>query len=262
MSPAPGVEAIGTASSAARYSLGRSGLADRLDDLAIALTNLVQDPTSEVSKSQALSSLDAVSTLLATDPFMAAVLPDLAADRTALEQAATPAEIQAALDGLGDTLDTVGMTLNNEAKHDFTLSLVTNSQVAQPQVPVDFQIVLQNIGSETTTYDLSVSGLPAGVDASFNQSSIMLDPGEVTPGGGVPDIFLTLTSTSTTELAPFSFTVHATAQEAPEISHYDDRGTDGAERVRPGRRGHARPGVHRSRRYGGRFRADIERGES
>ena len=96
---------------------------------------------------------------------------------------------------------------------------MTNSQVVQPQVPTSFQIVLQNTGSATTTYDFSVSGLPADVTASFNQTSITLDPGQVTPGSpGVNDVTVTLTSTSTSELAPFSFTVQATAEGAPEIS--------------------------------------------
>ena len=37
---------------------------------------------------------------------------------------------------------------------------------------------MQNNGSAATTYDLSVSGLPAGVTASFSQPSVTLQPGQ------------------------------------------------------------------------------------
>ena len=93
------------------------------------------------------------------------------------------------------------------------------SQVVLPQVPTSFQIELQNIGSQTTTYDLSLSGLPAGVTGTLSQPSITLAPGQATPGlGGVADLTVTLTSTSTTELPPFSFTVTAAAEGASEIA--------------------------------------------
>src|SRR5208337_1825554 len=73
-------------------------------------------------------------------------------------------------------------------------------------------------GTETTTYNLSLGDLPAGVMGSLNQNSITLAPGQSTVGGGTPTLFATLTQTSTTQLAAFSFDVKASAADASEIS--------------------------------------------
>ena len=86
----PGADAIADAAVAAR-ELGNAALADRLDDLSLALTNLVQDPTSVVSKSQALASLDSILSQLAADPILSTFVADLAAGRDALAAATTPA---------------------------------------------------------------------------------------------------------------------------------------------------------------------------
>jgi large repetitive protein len=161
-----------------------------------------------------------VNGLLAGDPYLAALVPTLTNDGNTLAQATTAAAVQAAVTTLGNDLDTVGTTLSDEAASGFTLGFVgTSSQTAQPQVAATFQLSLQNTGSQTTTYDLSLAGLPSGVTGSLSQPSITLGPGQVTPGtSGVPDLTVTLTSTSNTSLAPFSFTVAATAEGAPEIT--------------------------------------------
>src|SRR5208282_1552300 len=79
----PGAAAIANAAVAAQQ-LGNSGLADRLNDLSTALTNLVQNPTSAVFQSQSLASLDTVIGLLAADPYFATVLAALKSDRASL----------------------------------------------------------------------------------------------------------------------------------------------------------------------------------
>ena len=170
-----------------------------------------------------------MSGLLGGDPFLALLVPTLATDRAALAQATTATDVQSAVTSLGNDLQSLGTTLTDEAADKFTLSLVTNSQIAQPQVPTTFQLVLQNTGTQTTTYDLSVSGLPSGVTASFSQPKITLGPGQVTPGSsGVPDVTVTLTSTSMHELPVFSFQVTATAEGATEITQIDHRLADRA----------------------------------
>ena len=72
----PGADAIADAAVAAS-GLGNAALANRLDDLSIALTSLVQDPTSAVSKSQSLASLDSILSLLAADPVLSVFVADL-----------------------------------------------------------------------------------------------------------------------------------------------------------------------------------------
>jgi len=97
--------------------------------------------------------------------------------------------------------------------------------VGQPQSPESYPILLANDGSQTTTYDLSFTGVPAGVTAAFSQPTVTLAPGQTSNGmSGAPALFAIITSNSTTQLVPFSFNVVATALGAPEIT----RSTTGA----------------------------------
>ncbi len=157
----PGASAIADAASAAN-TLGNTDLANRLNDLSTDLTSLVEDPTDAVTLSQALASLDAVTGLLGRDPFLSQLIPTLDADRSRTGGQGNPAsgEVQSAVTNLGNALDTVGQTLTDETTVKFTLSLVNNSQVGLPQAPTTYQVVLQNTGTHSTTYDLSVSDLP------------------------------------------------------------------------------------------------------
>ncbi len=214
----PGADALATAATAAN-TLGRPDLANRLNDLSTALTNLLQTPGDPVAKSQTLSSITALVAQFNGDPFLIALVPNFTVVTTAITNAVSANDVQSAATTLGSALATLNTTLTDEAAHSFTLGFVADSQVAQPQVGTQFQLVLQNTGTATTTYDLSVSGLPSGVNAVFSQPSITLDPGQVTPGsGGVPDVFVTLTSTSATDLPAFNFIVTATAHDATEIT--------------------------------------------
>ncbi|SIO57707.1 LVIVD repeat-containing protein [Singulisphaera sp. GP187] len=208
----PGATAIADASVAASQ-LGNSALAARLNDLSLALTNLVGNPSSEVFKSQALASLDSVIGQLGSNPAIAPLRADLTSAKATLANAGTSAQIQGAIVALGNVLDSLGSILTNLIKHRFELSFVTNSQVAQPQSPSTFSLLLRNLGTETTTYLLSLPGLPADVTGSLSQTSITLAPGAFTTS-----LQVTLTPTSTTQLAPLSFVVQASAQGAPEIS--------------------------------------------
>ncbi len=210
----PGAAAIADSALAASQ-LGNPDLANRLHDLSIALTNLVQTPTSDVFKSQSLASLDAVVALLGADPYLTNLITPLKTDRTSLANATTASGIQTVVTQLGGDLDALGITLTDEAAHRFDVALLPNSRIIQPQTPTSFGIFLQDTGTATTTYDLSISGLPSGITFSFDQPSVTLDPGQTDQGlGGAPLVNVTLTSTSATDLSPFSFTVLATAESA------------------------------------------------
>ena len=207
--------------SAAAIQLGNTALADQLNDLSIALTNLVQNPsTIAVYQGQAVASLTALNVLLAADPVLSALVPALTSDAATLAQAGSFLQIQATIPALGNDLNNVGTTLSDEAAYGFTFGFAeSNSQIVQPLTPTTFQLELQNTGTQTTTYDLSLSVLPAGVTGSLSASSVTLDHGQDTSGStGVPVLTVTLTSTSSTALAPFSFTVTATAEGASEIT--------------------------------------------
>jgi uncharacterized membrane protein len=211
----PGALAIASAVASATQ-LGEKDLAARLNDLSTELTNLVLTPASAVFKSQVLVSLDALIGLLPGDVYLINLTAVLTGDRDALAQATTPADIHTALTGLGNDLNSIATTLSDEIAHSLTLQLDPNQGQARPQAPVLYPIVIQNTGNQATTYDFSVSGLPAGVTASFNHPSVTLQPGQYL-FGGPNGITLTLAETGS-ELTPTGFSVTATAEGAPEIN--------------------------------------------
>ncbi|MCC6420670.1 MAG: hypothetical protein IT429_20725, partial [Gemmataceae bacterium] len=207
----PGADAIANASAAAER-LGNADLANRLDDLSIVLTNLVQDPTSPVFKSQSLAALDSILSLLAIDEKFVAYVDPLAAARDQLAAATATADIQAAILALGAALDDFAVVVTNLARHNFTVDLFPDSGIAQPLLPVNYAIQVQNTGTEATTYNLDVSGLPASVSRQFNTTSLTIAPGQI--GAAI----LTLTQTSNTELLTFAFNVNVSvAGVTPEI---------------------------------------------
>jgi uncharacterized repeat protein (TIGR01451 family) len=210
----PGAQAVANASVAAGQ-LGNTGLANRLNDLSTALTNLVQDPTSDVYKSQSLASIDSILSQFASDAFQATFTPALTSARTALAAAGTAADVQAAVKQLGTALGTLATTLSDEAAHGFSLGLLPNTGVALPNAPAVFDIVLQNAGTAATTYDFSVSGLPANVTATFSQPSITLNPGDAIPNGS-NRVTLSL-SEAGTQLFATGFSVTVTPEGASEL---------------------------------------------
>jgi uncharacterized membrane protein len=232
---APGVTAIANAAVAAGQS-GNTNLADRLTDLSTALTNLVQAPTSAVYQSEVQASLTAIEGLLGADHFLAALVPALTADGTTLAQASTASAVQSAVSQLGNDLTTLAQTISDEAAHGFTFSLAPNSALILANSPAAYGLVLHNAGSQATTYDLAVSGLPANVTAKFVQNGqtvthVTLQPGQsifADSGEGGNGVTLELTE-SGGSLFPSGFTVTVTAEGAPEIT----LSTPGVVTVRP-----------------------------
>lgn len=211
----PGADAIATASAAAR-ALSDPALAGRLGDLATALTNLVQSPGSAVFQGQALANLDSLVSQITPHPFLSGFAGALTTARAALAAATTPQAIQDAVGALGQALDGLAAGITDVARHGFTLSLTPDRQVLQPGAPEVFQVVLANQGNTATTYDLAVSALPAGVQATFSQPSITLQPGQsLVAGNNAPTLTII---DSRDALTLLTFTITATAREAPAIA--------------------------------------------
>jgi uncharacterized membrane protein len=217
----PGADAIANAAQAAQAA-GDTALGDRLNDLSIALTNLVQDPYSSVYDGQAVAALNAAIGLMGTDPVLTSVAGALTTDATTLGQVTDPASASSAATQLGSDLDTLGQILTDETNFKFTLLIPDGTVIAQPQTPETYTIDLTNTGPISATYNLTVSGVPSGVTASFSQTSVALDSGQESGTGRLSPLTLTLTSTSTTQLQQFDFTVTAAAAEAPEITQSAD----------------------------------------
>lgn len=223
----PGADALADASLAAAET-GNTDLADRLNDLAIAVTNLVQGPESDVARSQALAAIDSIITQLDADECLSEFSDPFQAALTELAAATTAAEVQAAVIRLGDAIEFLDRVLRDMARHGYRLSLPSNLVEAQPNSAARFEIFIENIGSETTTYVFEVTGLPPSVAAAFTQPSVTLAPGERI-AGGVDGIQLLLTQTGNS-LIDAGFTLRVIVQEAPDM---DCPVATGALTVRP-----------------------------
>ncbi len=211
----PGAAALANAAVAAQQ-LSNSGLAGRLQDLSTALTSLVQNPTSPVYQGQALANLDSLISQLTNDPFLSGFTSGLTTARTALASASTASAVQSAVSGLGTALGSLAQVISDDAAHQFTISLSPDRNIVQPAAPEVFDILITNNGTAATTYDLGISGLPAGVSSAFSQPSVTLQPGQSLTAGNSA-VTLTLTESGGT-LIPANFTIAATAEGASEIT--------------------------------------------
>ncbi len=211
----PGATALANAAEAAA-SIGNSALSEQLNDLSIALTSLVENPTNAVYLSESLAAITSIVSQVSNDPFLASFAAPFTAASTALANAMSLSDINTALTNLGTAIGPLATTLTDEGAHGFSLSLLPSEGVALPQAATTYQVDIQSNGTAATTYDLSVTGMPAGVSGSFNQSSVTLQPGQLI-SGGANGVTLSLTETGDS-LVPASFTVTATADGAPEIT--------------------------------------------
>ena len=211
----PGATELASAALAAA-SIGNAALSEQLNDLSIALTDLFQNPTSAVYLGQSVAAITSIVSQVTSDPFLAPFASGFTAASTALANATTPSDINAALTNLGTALASLATTITDEAEHGFTLSLQPDRNVVEPNAPEVFSLLITNTGSVATTYDLSVSGLPAGVTSSFSAASVTVQPGQtLDESSGAPT--LTLTESLATLLAA-NFTLSVTAEGAPEIT--------------------------------------------
>jgi uncharacterized membrane protein len=222
----PGAAAIDCSATAAGQ-LNDKDLSDRLTELGVALTNLVQNPTSATFKSAVLADLDTVAGLLQTDAFVTGDMAALVAARNQLAAAQTAGDLQTAVTALANAVTPICTALTDEVHHGFTLALSPNTAVTLPGVATTFDVVLQNLGSTATTYDFKLTGLPAGVTGTFSKPSITLNPGEAIPNG-TNRVTLSL-SQSGTQILATGFTVTVTPEGATELA----RGVPGSLTVRP-----------------------------
>ena len=212
---APGAAALAN-SAVAAGQIGNTNLATQFNDLSLALTSLVENPTSTVYLGKAQAAITSIVSLITSDVFLSPYVPSLNAASTALAAATTASQINTAVAALGEALDSLAQAISDEAAYGFTLGLADSYAEAEPATPSVFDVQLQNTGSQTATYNFSISGLPSGVTATFSQPSITL-----AAGASIPDaspVTVSLLESSGTTLTAFSFTLTATAAGATEIT--------------------------------------------
>ena len=260
---APGVAALASAAIAAG-TLGNTNLASQTRRPQHGADQPRPEPgRMRSTRARPLASLTAVNGLLAADPDLSVAGPRADRRRRARwRRPSTPSQIQAAVTALGNDLDTVGTTLADEAAHGFTLRLRGQQQPdrSAPDRPPPSRSSLQNTGSQTTTYDLSLSGLPAGVTGTLSQSSITLAPGQDTSGStGVPGADRHAHLDLHHRARPLQLHGHRHGRGRLRDHPVDHRLAHRAEHLRPGHRRHHQPPLHQPRRPGRRHRADPQR---
>src|SRR5262249_6895326 len=123
-------------------------------------------------------------------------------------------QIQNASNQIGGSLNFPAF-LTSEAQHSFTMALLPNTAVAQPQAPVYYNVALRNTGSETTTYDFFVFNPPGGLNFTFSPPPITLQPGQAMAGGS-NGVTLAVTETGT-NLVAVGFNVTAIAENSDSV---------------------------------------------
>jgi uncharacterized membrane protein len=212
----PGVVPAANASTAAAQ-MSRAALAGTLQQLSEDLRHLYGDQTNELYRSRVLADLQGLTRQL-DDPLLAPFVADLAAARDGIASS-TPAMLEAALEALGTEMTRFGTRLSALVSHDFEVALRPNTAEALPETGTTFGIYLKNKGTQTTTYQLSLSGLPPGITGGLNTNRITLSSGQETSPAlaGAEYLWVTLTQ-PTNQLTAFEFTVTVTAEGVPAIT--------------------------------------------
>lgn len=176
-----------------------------MTELGAAIDGLVANPASSTIQAQVLTLLHAILAAL-NSPCLASATGALTSARAQI--AAADANLMpAALANLSTALAGLSAALASPCEFPFDFSLLPNAGIAQPNVPATFKLFLQNKSLVPVTYDLSLSGLPAGVSGGLNTSTVTLQPGQTIPAGDSSDPAVTLTQTN--DITSFQFTVTA-----------------------------------------------------
>ncbi|HEX3748450.1 MAG TPA: hypothetical protein VHW09_31200 [Bryobacteraceae bacterium] len=217
------VQQLGTCSlnaALAANQTGASSLGTGLTQLANDMNAAAAAPANPVFESRIgadvtiiTGALGLISYLL---PFDAPVTAAGAAVATA-----TPGNLFAALSNLDAAICPVGTALNQASSYNTQISLAPNSLVAAPNAAAVFTVNLYNPSPTTKVYNLTVTGVPSGVTALFDSTTVNLGPvgqySAYSSSYGLVPVTLTLTP-GASFTAPVTFTVTATPVGAPEFA--------------------------------------------
>jgi uncharacterized membrane protein len=145
-------------------------------------------------------------------PFLVPLTPGFTSAKNGVASATVGTLINA-LNTLNTNLCTLRDTLNQASDNGASIYLSPNVQVAIPQTAATYTITMQNTSSSLRIYDLSVTGVPAGITAQFSQPSITLGPASSTFSFSNA-VTLSLTP-GASFVAPFTFNVVATPRGTP-----------------------------------------------
>ena len=209
-------EALCLGDAALRSLDGPILLSRDLNAFSAALSVLTTDPTDLALQSRALSTGNTLvlSLVGAGLDGSAGLLSDLLAELASGDTARINtmlADLCTTLAALPGEVEAAG----NQSTYGFTLGLAPASAVVSPGDSAEYTLRLESTGSEPTTIDLALSGLPASVTGGLSQSQVTLAPGEVLDENSASPIVATLSSP--TAITGASFGVDATATASPGV---------------------------------------------
>ena len=212
------VQALGTCTANASLTAQQTNattLSNTFAALDFDMNAAAQTPTNAAIVSRIGGDLTILETALSNVPYLQSFVAGVTSAGSAVA-AATPTALLSALNGLDAAICPIGTAMSEASSYNVQISLTPNSLVAGPNSPATFQVALYNPQSTMKVYNLTVTGVPAGVTALFNQSTVTLTPNEATVNTYQP-ITLTLTP-GASFTAPFTFNVVATPVGAPEFA--------------------------------------------
>lgn len=182
---------------------GDSALAEAFRALSLTLSGLFVSPNDPVQQGLAIANLNNLISLLGGDEYDF-IRNELTAIKNIIELG-NGTDILNVIDLLVTTIEQIGQISAALRAHDFRVYLSPSTAISQPNVPAVFQVVIQNLGSQPTTFSVSTGFLPFGVSSSVSNGSVTVQPGATTQ---LPIVSVTNTGSN---LQPFDFLVFAQA---------------------------------------------------
>jgi probable HAF family extracellular repeat protein len=213
--------ACAVSSAAVATQVGKTSLAADLGALAAEMDAAAAAPANAVFVSQATGTMNTILNQELTATYFQSIVPNLTTATNAVASA-TAATLPNALGNLSAALCAIGTLLNQANTANTGLSLrpyytLTDTNLAVgPNQSAQWNVAIANNSTVIHVYDLSITGVPSGVTVQFSQPSITLPPAP-SPYNSSSSILLTLT-TGPAFNTPFSFTVVATPEDAPDFA--------------------------------------------
>ena len=172
-----GTCSLSTAQSA--KTAGKISLANSLGHLSADMNAAAEAPGNAAFVSRIAGDLQLVNNNLDV-PYLQVFTANIAAAGLAVAQA-TPGTLLTALTNLDATICPVGAALQLSGNYSGQVSFTPSSAITGPNLPATFTIRLTNFTNSLKVYDLSVTGVPAGVTSQFTSTSISLGAPSVAP---------------------------------------------------------------------------------
>jgi probable HAF family extracellular repeat protein len=215
-----GICALSASTSAAHVS--KNALAADLAGLAFDMDASGANPSNTAFSSRVAGDMNLILSEELTASYFQSIVPTLTADTNAVASASA-ATLPGALSTLSTAVCSIGTLLTRANTTTTSITLTPSNALADsnlalgPNQSAQWNISITNSSPLLHVYNLSTTGVPSGVTVQFSQPTITLGPsGSASPPYYSYSTLLTLTTGSTFN-TPFSFTVVATPQDAPEF---------------------------------------------